>query len=96
MEQLSAEHIWTPSYLRMRYSYRPERPLFILLLRPYRLGSPKEIPEIRRYAGCRSWVTLDDEVDCASAAPTEPDESFEAARKSLLEKLVSHGARAHG
>ncbi len=96
MQALASEHIWTPAHLRMRYNYRPERPLFVLFLRPYRLDTPREIPEISRYAGCRSWVALEEEIDVANASPVENDEGFESSRKSLLEKLVSQGAEVRG
>lgn len=94
MQALAGEHIWTPDYLSVRYNYRPERPLFILFLRPYRLDTPREIPEISRYAGCRSWVALEEEIDVTKASPVEPDAVFEPARKSLLGKLVKQGAEA--
>lgn len=93
MQPLAGDHIWTPAYLEMRYSYRPERPLFVLFLRLYRLEAEGEMPEIRRYAGCRSWVTLDEEIETANLAPAEPDDRFDDARKSLLEKLVRQGAQ---
>ena len=93
MRPLDAAHIWASPYLEKRYSYRPDLPLFVVVLRLYRLGTEGEIPEIRSYAGCRSWVGLDQEIDLSGAAPLEPDASFEAARKSLLEKLLTHGAQ---
>jgi hypothetical protein len=93
MASLEAEHIWAGSYLEKRYGYRPDLPLFVLVLRLYRLAREGEIPEIRRYAGCRSWVSLDHEIDTAGACPLESDASFETARKSLLEKLLRHGPR---
>jgi len=92
MRQLDADHIWAPPYLEMRYGYRPDLPLFAVIVRLYRLGTEAEIPEIRRYAGCRSWVSLDHEMDTADTAPLEPDSTFEGARKSLLGKLLKHGA----
>lgn len=92
MRPLDGEHIWAVSYLEMRYGYRPDLPLFAVIVRLYRLAREGEIPEIRRYAGCRSWVNLEQEIDTAGAAPLESDASFEAARKSLVEKLLMHGA----
>ena len=92
MRPLDGRHIWAASYLEMRYGYRPDLPLFAVILRLYRLAREGEIPEIRRYAGCRSWVSLEQEIDTAEAAPMESDASFESARKSLLEKLLKHGA----
>lgn len=96
MLPLEADHIWTPSYLEMRYQYRPERPLFILLLRLHGLGTDREIPEIPRYAGCRSWVGLEQEVAVEAAAPVSSDEEWERGRKSLVEKLLKQEAERRG
>jgi len=93
MPPLESDHIWTPAYLEMRYRYRPERPLFILFVRLYGLETERKIPENRRYGGCRSWVTLDEEIEAGGAAPVEPDGSFESARKSLIGKLLTQQAR---
>lgn len=92
MAALEESHIWAPRYLEMRYGYKPERPLFVLVLRLYRLAAAREIPEISRYAGCRSWVELDQEIDTAQAAPIESDASFDKSRKLLLDKLLKEGA----
>jgi hypothetical protein len=93
MRRLDAEHIWAGPYLEKRYGYRPDLPLFVVILRLYGLATEQEIPENRRYAGCRSWVSLEQEIDTAGVAPVEPDAAFKVARKSLMEKLLTQGAR---
>ena len=92
MRQMDGHHIWSPSHVEMRYRYRPDLPLFIILLRVYRLGTPREIPESRRYAGCRSWVTLDQDIEAVNSSPVEHNSSFDSARNLLLEKLYNQNA----
>jgi hypothetical protein len=87
MRRLDACHIWSPSYVEMRYRYRPDLPLFVVLLRLYGLPAAREIPESRRYAGCRSWVTLDQDIETAEASPVASDSGFNEARKLLLKQL---------
>jgi hypothetical protein len=94
LRALDDDHIWAPSYLEKRYGYRPDLPLFVIVLRLYRLTSEGEIPENRRYAGCRSWVDLDQEIDTSRLQPLEPEATFAEARKLLLEKLLKYGALA--
>jgi hypothetical protein len=91
---LDGETIWAPSYVEKRYGYRPDLPLFLIIPRLYGLAMEGEIPEIRRYAGCRSWVDLEQEIDTTGCQPVEPEATFSASRKSLLEKLFNHGASA--
>src|SRR5437762_9129564 len=40
MDTLDAEHVWTAPLIDMRFNYRPEHPLFLLLVRAYRLHEP--------------------------------------------------------
>lgn len=93
MLALDEQHIWARSYLETRYRYRPDLPLFAIILRLHRLASEGEIPENRRFAGCRSWVSLDEPIDATRIVPIEPDSQFEPARNLLLKKLLTHGAQ---
>ncbi len=52
-------HCWNDAYLDMRWQYKPERPLYLLVLRVYTLAESVEILNRRSYAGCRSWVPLE-------------------------------------
>ncbi len=59
LTRLDAEHIWSPAYLDMRLSWKPERPLYIMLLRYYRTPAPLTLPLRKAYGGCRSFIDLD-------------------------------------
>src|SRR5215213_3020847 len=37
MDALDAEHVWAPPLIDMRFNYKPENPLYLLLVRAYRL-----------------------------------------------------------
>jgi len=76
---LSDEHIWTEDYVRQRVEYKPDRPLFVLILRVHRLVRNVMVPWNERYAGCRSWVELVEPVEAELGMPALDDEAFEAA-----------------
>ena len=40
MDALDDLHIWTAPLIDMRFNYRPDRPLYLLLVRAYRLHQP--------------------------------------------------------
>jgi len=80
-------HVWNDSYIDMRYDYRPDLPLRLVLLRASVLPKPVEIPADRRYGGCRSWVDLYDDVSVAGARPALADENFQQAKKQLCNAL---------
>src|SRR5947207_10920342 len=67
MDRLDAEHIWTAPLIEMRFNYRPENPLYVLLVRVYRLAAPAVVQNTPAYAGCKSWVPLETAISSADA-----------------------------
>ncbi len=57
---------WSEAELETRLAYRGQRWLFALALRVRVLERAIALPDKPNYAGCRSWIALDD------AVPTEP------------------------
>ncbi len=89
MDAIDAEHIWTPALIDMRFNYRPENPLYLLIVRGYRLPKPVAIENTPAYAGCKSWVPLNSPVATAGAEPALPDADYDLARKRVLAQLGS-------
>ncbi|MEM9296518.1 MAG: DUF1802 family protein [Planctomycetota bacterium] len=67
---------WEAPYLDMRFHYKPDRPVWLMLLRAWRLRKAKAIQRTHEYDGCRSWVELA-EADALPAglelAPAMPE-----------------------
>lgn len=82
------EHVWTPPLIDMRFNYRPKNPLYLLLVRAYRLREPVTIANTPAYAGCKSWVSLDQSVATGDALPVMDDVKYEIRRKSILARVV--------
>ncbi|MGH9627476.1 MAG: DUF1802 family protein, partial [Bryobacteraceae bacterium] len=76
MRAADQHHVWNDTYLRMRYEYRPDLPLYLILIRAYRLREPQWIPQRASYAGCKSWVNLTEEIDVSGAAEVLDDAAF--------------------
>ena len=89
MDAIDEEHVWTPPLIDMRFDYRPENPLYLLLVRAYRLHEPQTIANTPAYAGCKSWVPLDLPVEMGDALPVMDDVKFEVRRNSILARLKS-------
>jgi hypothetical protein len=79
-------HLWTPPLIDMRFNYRPANPLYLLLLRAYRI-EPREIDNTPDYAGCKSWVPLTSPVDVSGSRPVLDDAAFARASDQLLARL---------
>ena len=86
LERLQGEHLWTEEYVRDRLYYKPDNPLFGIVLRVYNLPRPFEIPYHSSYSGCTSWVTLETPLPTAGAVPALDDAAF-AARLAHIQSL---------
>lgn len=89
MDSLDAEHIWTAPLIDMRFNYRPENPLYLLLVRAYRLSGPVTIINTPAYAGCKSWVPLEEPVDVTGAAPAIDESDYQGRRGAIVDRLQS-------
>jgi hypothetical protein len=87
MDQIDGEHVWTSPLIDMRFDYRPENPLYLLLVRVYRLREPVTIVNTPAYAGCKSWVPLEHAIETGGVTPVIDDVRYEFRRKGLLERV---------
>jgi hypothetical protein len=83
MDALNDEHIWSAGLIDMRFNYRPENPLYLLLVRAYRLGRPTTIDNTPAYAGCKSWVPLDCAIAAKDAVPALDDADYARRRQRV-------------
>ena len=67
LEALDDLHVWDAPLLDMRFAYRPEKPLYLVVVRSYALAAPVTIRNTLEYAGCKSWVRLGQEIDVTGA-----------------------------
>jgi hypothetical protein len=84
IDALDAEYIWSPPLIDMRFNYRPENPLYLMLVRAYRLHEPITITNTPAYAGCKSWVPLDHSIELGDALPVLDDVRFEHRRTTII------------
>jgi hypothetical protein len=76
--------IWNEAFLEKRLQYKPNLPLYAILLRAYRLPSPIRLPDRPSYAGCKSWVHLTEEINIENAMPVLNENEFCTRRNTLL------------
>ena len=87
LQRASHSFIWNDTFLNKRLEYKPELPLYCILLRAHHLRPPSSIPERPSYAGCKSWVHLTEEIDVDKALPVLTDEQYAQKRDALLSTL---------
>ena len=87
MAGIEGEHGLTPEAVASRFHYRNEPGVQVVAVRVSRLSDPVVIPEVRRYLGCVSWVSLDEAIPTGSATPVLSDEDF-GRRLRELERVL--------
>ncbi len=75
------------SAVESRFNYRGVPGVQVVAVRVSHLPAAAEVPEVRRYAGCVSWVELDEDVDVSGAAPVLDSSAFDA-RLALLHSAL--------
>jgi hypothetical protein len=88
MNTLDDEHIWTSPLIDMRFNYRPENPLYLLLVRAYALRQPVTIDNTPAYAGCKSWVPLEQAVETTDAMAVLDDAEYAHRRDGILGRIA--------
>lgn len=48
--------------LHARYRFRPDQAVFVIAVRVWRLPGPAEVRFVETYAGCRSWISVEEEI----------------------------------
>jgi hypothetical protein len=86
MDALDDQHVWTAPLIDMRFNYRPENPLYLLLVRVYRLANPITVDNTPDYAGCKSWVPLRQPVG-GPWTPVLPDQDYEDRSGDILRRI---------
>ena len=77
VEALLPYHIWNERFAAERFGWKPRYPLYVLLLRAYRLPEPRTIDYVPAYGGCRSWIDLQEPISLEGMQPALPDAQFE-------------------
>lgn len=62
--------------LETRYRFRPDQALHVIGVRTFALARPAEVAVKDAYLGCRSWVSLDDEIDVDGSRPVLSEEAL--------------------
>jgi hypothetical protein len=81
-------HVWTADTVMQRFHYRTPG-LYALLVRVYEAPAPVDIAEHPSYAGCKTWVELDREVDDAGAKPVLSVAKFDTAVDQIRAAILT-------
>lgn len=69
--------------LESRYRFRPDQALHIIGVRTFALSRPFVAAFHEQYAGCRSWISLEDEIDVDGSRPVLSAATLQAKLESV-------------
>jgi hypothetical protein len=88
MDALDDQHIWSKALIDMRYNYRPANPLYLLLVRTWQLRDAVTIANTPAYAGCKSWVPLENSIETTGASPVLDDDAYDLRRRTIFDRIA--------
>jgi hypothetical protein len=77
-ERLRGQHIWRDEVIADRFEWGRAKNIFAISVRVLRLPAVIELPMAPAYAGCKSWIELERDVDVRGATPVLDDKTFAA------------------
>jgi hypothetical protein len=69
-------HIWNEYFISDRLKWKARQPLYILLLRTYKLPQVQYIPYLPKYGGCKSWIDLEQQISLQGSEAVLSDDVY--------------------
>lgn len=69
--------------LETRYKFRPDQAINVIAVRAWRLAKPVNVKMAEAYGGCRSWVSVDEEIDIDGSVPALSEAALQAKVESV-------------
>ena len=88
--RLEPHVVFDRANLDERFRFRPDQALHVIGVRAYRLPEPADVQFRSEYAGCRSWISVDEEIDVDGSTPVLAGDMLHA-RLEAIDVLLSNG-----
>ena len=95
LERLGALVVIPRETLEARYRFRPDQALYVIALRTWKLAAPAAVRYRDEYGGCKSWISVDDEIDVDGSTPVLGEAELQAKIRNVeltVDSLQSTGA----
>ncbi|MCC7367597.1 MAG: DUF1802 family protein [Chloroflexi bacterium] len=91
VEALAPFYCFSTGYAEERLRWKPRHPLLVMAVRAYRLDTPLTLPMRKEFGGCKSWLTLDDDLAVGGLTAALDDATYAeqiAAVRAALERAT--------
>jgi hypothetical protein len=87
--RLESQVVFDRATLETRYRFRPDQAIHVIGVRTFALPDATSVPMNARYEGCRSWVSLDEEIDIDGSRPVLATEQLQQKIEAIAAALWS-------
>lgn len=88
LDRLAPHVVFPRDVLETRYRFRADQALHVLGVRTFALPHAVTIEAKPEYAGCRSWVSVDDEIPIDGSVPVLREDELQA-KLGAIDALLS-------
>lgn len=81
-------HIWNEKFINERLKWKPRQPIYLLLLRVYKLPEPQVIAYQSEYGGCKSWIDLMEPISIAGKMPVLSDDEYGKMANNIRQNIA--------
>lgn len=79
--------VFTHDTIQQRYRFRVDQSVQVMVIRAWRLPQPVAIENRESYAGCRSWLSLEDAIDITKSIPALSEGEFRERRREIENEI---------
>ncbi len=69
LAELAAHVVLPDETLVARFHFRPDQALYVIAVRAWKLATPAEVQYREEYGGCRSWISIEEEISIDGSTP---------------------------
>jgi hypothetical protein len=91
LTQLESLVVLPRETLDARYRFRPDQALYVIAVRTFALVQDVTVKFRGEYGGCRSWVSIDEEIDVDGSTPVLSEDDLQQ-KIALVEQAVGSAA----
>jgi hypothetical protein len=88
LQRLETLTILDREVIDTRYRFRPDQAINVIAVRAYKLATPSDVVMKPAYAGCKSWVSVDEEIDIDGSLPALRDDEMQS-RIDAIDALLT-------
>ncbi|MEB3340702.1 DUF1802 family protein [Okeania sp.] len=85
LNKLFSYHIWNEKFVSDRLKWKPQKNLYVLLLRTYKLSQVYEIFYQPEYGGCRSWINLTKPINITNLIPVLNNDTYQSLSSEICQ-----------